>query len=317
MTRTVTWVIGAGGLLGSSVARVARSRGELWSPAVPVPWGTPEAGGVLRSHLAAFADTVDGAWRIAWCAGAGVTATGAASLAAEERVFADFCADLAAGMLSTRDGGLFLASSAGALYAGASGPPFTERSEPQPLADYGHSKLRMEAIASRACQELGLGLVIGRIGNLYGPGQDLAKAQGLVSHLCRSAVQRSPLHLFVPLDTVRDYLYADDAGAMVIDLLDRLDHATHRSGPGVHLKVMSSGHGVTVGFVLAEVARVVRRRPDVVFGASPQSRWQAPDLRLRSTTWTQVDRRMLTPMPVGIARTLQATRLRLQEGRLG
>ena len=59
-------------------------------------------------------------------------------------------------------------------------------------------------------------LLVGRISNLYGPGQNLAKPQGLVSQLCRAQLTRQPLSVYVSLDTMRDYLYVDDAAAMVV-----------------------------------------------------------------------------------------------------
>lgn len=317
MTRPVTWVVGAGGLLGSSTARAARRRGGLWSPSRPIPWATPDAGRALRSLLGEFAQEVNGGpWQIAWCAGTGMTASGRAPLAQEEAVLAEFLEDLTGSTLAPASGALFLASSAGAVYAGSAGPPFTEASEPRPLSEYGHSKLRTEAIAARVGTQLGLPIVIGRIGNLFGPGQNLGKEQGLISQLCRSVMLRRPLQTFVPLDTVRDYLFADDAGEIVLDLLDRLRLEADDGRPGTYLKVMCHGHGVTVGFVLAEVGRILKRRPDAVFGSRPQSRWQALDLRLGSVIWPEIDRRPLTPMPVGIARTLEATRSRLLSGDL-
>ena len=53
--------------------------------------------------------------------------------------------------------------------------------------------------------------MIGRFSNLYGPGQNLGKLQGLISRLALSAVTRQPINIFVPLDTIRDYVYVDDA----------------------------------------------------------------------------------------------------------
>jgi UDP-glucose 4-epimerase len=202
------------------------------------------------------------------------------------------------------------------VYAGSVGAPFDEDSSPRPLSEYGRSKLRLEALLTQASQANGLPAVIGRLSNLYGPAQNLGKGQGLVSHLCRCVLTRVPVALFVSLDTVRDYLYAEDSGAMVADLLDRLRATSAEQGPGTHLKVMSSGNGVTVGFLLAEVARIMKRPPDVVFGATPETANQAGDLRLRSIVWPELDRRPLTPLPVGIAHVIEATRMRILGGTL-
>ena len=63
--------------------------------------------------------------------------------------------------------------------------------------------------------------MIGRIANLYGPGQNLDKPQGLVSQLCAAHLERRPVSIWVSLDTLRDYLYAPDCAQMVLDCLDR------------------------------------------------------------------------------------------------
>jgi UDP-glucose 4-epimerase len=282
-----------------------------------VPWGRADAGAVLAAQARDFAARVgSGPWQVAWCAGAGVTSSAAAVLAEEERVFAQFLEALCGSSLSKEYGGVFLASSAGGVYAGSAGPPFDESSAPQPLSEYGRSKLRLEELLRRVSREYGLPTVVGRLGNLYGPGQNLGKAQGLVSHLCRCVLTRVPVALFVSLDTVRDYLYADDSGSMVVALLDRLRAATAEQGPSAHLKVLGSGNGVTVGFLLAEVERIMKRRPEVVFGATDETAVQARDLRLRSVVWPELDRRPLTPLPVGIAQVIEATRLRMLGGTL-
>ena len=43
--------------------------------------------------------------------------------------------------------------------------------------------------------------------------------------------------------------------------------------------------------------------PRVVLGTSPIAKYQARDLRLRSTVWRRLDHRALTPLPAGIHAT--------------
>ena len=73
-------------------------------------------------------------------------------------------------------------------------------------------------------------MVIGRIANLYGPGQDPTKAQGLVSQLCRAHLERRPTSIYVSLDTARDYLFVDDAARLVLGATERAARA-HRGPP--------------------------------------------------------------------------------------
>lgn len=310
----LTWVIGSHGLLGQHVQRRVRS---TWGTP-DVPWLTDGGANVaLRQGIETLLEAVgDGPWDIAWCAGAGVVATPAELVEQERAVFAGFLADLAdlvgPGGVGSR-GALFFASSAGGVYADSAGPPFTERSAPAARTPYGHAKLAMEADLGRFAEATGTPVLVGRIANLYGPGQNLSKPQGLVSQICLTHLTGHPLSLYVSLDTMRDYLYADDAARMIVAGLDGLREqvATAGSGPVV-TKVLASGHSTTVGGLLGEATRLFRRRPRVVLGASPAAAGQVRDLRLRSTVWPELDRLARTPLAVGIAATADDVGRRLR-----
>ena len=136
---TTAWVIGATGLLGSAVCRrlVAQGR-ELRT--TDVPWDDPTAAVEALLHAA---DQLPQGWEAYWCAGAGVVGSSQAELDAEIAVLNGF---LTSWEPRPAGNGLFLASSAGGVYAGASGPPFTEHTEPAPISAYGRAKLRSEEI---------------------------------------------------------------------------------------------------------------------------------------------------------------------------
>lgn len=311
MSGVLSWVVGSGGLLGANVERSLTRRGPVWRPDSPVPWGTPGVSGHLAAAVARFtAEAGDGGWQVAWCAGAGVPSTPDALLRTEERVFDGFLAALAG---SRGPGALFIASSAGGVYAGSASPPFTEHTIPLPLAPYGQSKLRVEKAAHEWGSATGHPVAIGRISNLYGYGQDLSKPQGLVSHLCRAQLRRQPVSIYVSMDTVRDYLWAGDAGDLVSACLDR---AQSLRGTEPVTKILASEHGTTVGALLAELRRVHGRPTQVVHATSPASAWQAKDLRMRSLVWPDLRRRPLTPLPVGIAAVLRHLMRQQQAGRL-
>lgn len=294
----------------------------MWTPTRPVPWGDADrARGALTALTDDFAADVQEAgagWQVAWCAGAGVTGTGQAVLDAEVAVFRHVLEGLGRALGPVAgSGGLFLASSAGGVYSGSVGPPFDERSIPDPLSPYGRSKLAMEQAARSWAQRTGVPLLVGRIANLYGPGQDLTKAQGLISQICRAHLRGQPLSVYVSLDTVRDYLYATDCGGLVVDGLARLRvEAEAADGPLVVIKVLASQRGVTVGAVIAELRRVLKRPPRIVLGSSPVAALQTRDLRLRSVVWPELDARALTPLPVGMKATATHVLRGLQVGAL-
>lgn len=302
MAIPLTWVIGAGGLLGGAVSSEVGRRGGLVHRE-RIPWGDVDrAVEALSEGLARVVERsrqTSGAWRVAWCAGAGVTSTAGTSLGDEVRVFRRVL-ELIADLADSRPEVVFLASSAGGVYAGSANPPFTELHPPQPISAYGEAKLAMEDAATAFGVRTGTPVLIGRIANLYGPGQNLGKPQGLISHICRAHLIGQPISIYVPLDTVRDYLFVHDCAAMIVEALDA------RARYSIHpvVKIFASQQGATVAALLGECRRIFKRSPRVVLGQSANAQLQARDLRLRSVVWPDVDRRTLTPLPVGIKSTV-------------
>lgn len=310
MSTNCTWVIGSGGLLGSAVAREHRRRGDHVRTS-SVPWADHElAKSMLLQECRDFFDSVGGStWNIVWAAGAGVNGTSADQFALENQLIAEILTAVSA--WADESGTFFLASSAGGVYAGAPGAPHNEATRPVPLGDYGLAKLESESIAQEFGDRTGINVVIGRFANLYGPGQNLGKPQGLISHLCRGYLMASPVSIYVPMDTLRDYLFVTDAAEMVADTLQL---SGRRPAPPT-TKIYASGSAVTIGSILGACRTVFRRRPNVVLAASPLAAFQGRDLRLRSIVWPEIDRRTHRTLPAGIASTLHATRQALGAGR--
>lgn len=297
------FVVGAGGLLGGAVSALLERRPGGEVVRAVVPWSDEDASvAALTEQLRPVVDR-GARWSLVWCAGAGVVASGPDALDRERRVIERVLASSAAFLdeEAAARGTAFVASSAGGVYAGSSGAPFDEGTEPRPLAPYGWSKLGVEELFRSWAGQTGVPVVVGRFANIYGPGQDLAKAQGLVSQLCLAHLQGRPSSIYVPVDTIRDYLFVDDAAALTVAALDRAGSLPPGS---VVTKIMASGLGVTIGALIAELQRVVKRRPRIVWGSHASSSRQALDLRFRSLVWPELDRRSLTPIAAGIHRTL-------------
>lgn len=271
----ITWVIGAGGLLGSAVVRA------LDTPylAGSVPWHDPDqAIATLQSQTAEFARAVgDSRWAIVWAAGQATTSSSAQDTARELMVFTAFVEAVSAALPHDR-GTVFITSSAGGVYGGSVGAPFDDRSDPKPLGTYGKLKLDQEQVATdrlgATCQ-----VILGRVSNLYGPGQDLTKLQGLISRLALASVTRVPITMFVSLDTLRDYLYVDDAAAMICMWLDRSPVLDGRP----LTVVIAAGQSVSLGHVISTMQDVTRTRIPVAYGAHASASAQSRDLRLIPT----------------------------------
>jgi UDP-glucose 4-epimerase len=299
MTRAA-WVIGASGLLGGAVTRRLRA-GDEWDEVIaePLPWDDPEAAVREVTRLAERVLSTAHPTTLFWCAGASVIGATPDRLAQELDLLTALL-DAIADVFTRAPGhelDMFFASSAGGVYAGSQDPPFTEHTEPVPISPYGAAKLESELLTRRFADATGSRLVIGRIANLYGPGQRLDKAQGVISQICRSYITGTPTPIYVSLDTIRDYLFVDDAADLIAAtmLIAHDDHVT--------VKIFGSLQPVTLGAILGLMKAVFKRRPPVMLGRSPNATAQALDLRFRSVVLPQIDQRPRRSLASGIHAT--------------
>jgi UDP-glucose 4-epimerase len=291
----LTWIVGRGGLLGGAVSRAV---GPEFT-GLPVAWENYDAAvSVLDSDIQRFiTEARNDDWSVIWAAGSGVIGSTADKLAAETRILAHFATRLRDSRPTGR-GAFFLSSSAGGVYAGSVRPPFTESTTPRPLSLYGETKFAQEEIL-RTTLAGRLPLVIGRFSNLAGPGQNLTKQQGLVSQLCSAVVTRQSLNVFVPMETLRDYLYVDDGAAMVRTLVE---NAVSAQPSTPVLRNISSQRPVSVCTVLRTVQQVAHRSVRIALGSSPSSRYHVRDLRLCTEFPDDFHGVAITPFPVTVKR---------------
>lgn len=283
----ITWILGSGGLLGSALARLTTHH---YSPG-PVPWADPaEAAATLRSQARDFEAATEGApWRVIWAAGAATTSTPRDQALSELVPLQGLLSGLRSA-LPSGPGTFFLTSSAGGVYAGSSNPPFTTSTTPFPLSAYGELKLEQESLVAEALTGL-TPAVIGRISNLYGPGQNLTKLQGLISRLALSAIHQEPVNIFVPLDTIRDYLYSDDAARTILRLT-----AQPPKGTDVTTEILATGRATTIGQLIRTMNEISKRRVPVALGSDASAQAQALDLRVEPSL--ELDR--VTTLPAGM-----------------
>jgi UDP-glucose 4-epimerase len=293
-----------------------------------LPWGDP---GTLRSRFeelsrALVRDAVDQgheSWSVFWCAGTGVVGTAAGALAEEARTWEEFLACLAEGLAAVPparrpSGSVFLASSAGGVYGESGAGPATEDSPCRPMSVYGRTKLRQEAaLVDWAQPHPEVSTLIARISNLYGPGQKIGKSQGLVSHMSRCLIHHLPVHIYVPLDTIRDYLFAEDAARAIVRWVDRLGREACRAGePRRILKLCAAEEETTVAALIGVFRRIARRQMKVVAGVHPSQSEQPARLWLRSRCWTDEPRTARTSLLEGVAALHRHQFALYQAGRL-
>ena len=293
----IVWVIGAGGLLGSAVVRAARGRGDTVLISSNIPW-SDSAGTVdsiresARQLLEIISSDPSRGWGIVWAAGHATTASDERQLDSELATFRSCLEAINVELRDTRGGVFALASSAGGVYAGSENPPFSSESEPCPLGGYGRLKVQQET----AVKEL-LGptirVLIARIANLYGPGQDLSKLQGLISRLALTSVTKEPLTMFVPLDTLRDYMTADDAAARIL-------HWMSVDNRPLTIRVVASGEATSLGYLINLMKDITHTATPIAYGLHASAAHQSHDLRLSPDNDEYTQSLSVTPLPAGI-----------------
>ena len=93
----------------------------------------------------------------------------------------------------------------------------------------------------------------------------------------------------MPLDTIRDYLFAADAGGMIVAACDRLAREDEgRGARRVVVKIFASEVDSTVAAVLASWRRSLHRPLGVVIGGQPAGRLQPRTLSFRSEVWPEL-----------------------------
>ena len=101
-------------------------------------------------------------------------------------------------------------SSGGAVYGNAPGRPNVESDPCHPCGCYGRAKCAAERLIETHAARSGLACTILRITNPYGYPVPKSRAQGLVPHALRCAVEGQPLALWGDGSARKDFLYYTD-----------------------------------------------------------------------------------------------------------
>lgn len=241
-----TLVIG-GGLVGSAVA--GHCDGTI---AENIRWdhlalASADLEAVVREHCS------NGPWAVAWCAGVGVVGSTRKELEQESLLLSTV---LDAMWDGRKNGRFLLTSSGGGLHGGTNFLRVNEMTPPMPISPYGWAKYAQEDMVTKWAKHTGVPTVIARPSNVYGPSQRLGKPQGFISQVLWKTITGEPLLLSVPWETQRDFIYADDAGRRMADLLCDVKS-------GIDVRVVASGKSVTLSHVASLARQITGRSPTV------------------------------------------------------
>lgn len=127
---------------------------------------------------------------------------------------------------------LIYLSSGGTVYGNPYINPVLEAAVLNPISTYGAVKVAIEAFINVAQVEWGLEPVIFRPSNPYGERQGGKRAQGLMSYLLRSAIQRQPITIFGDGGVIRDYIYVTDLARLIAQAVERNVCGIFNAGSG-------------------------------------------------------------------------------------
>lgn len=111
-------------------------------------------------------------------------------------------------------------SSGGTVYGNPKEQPILEDIRPQPINHYGNIKLCIENTIRTFNTQLHTKMLIARISNPYGPGQDYHKGVGFIDAALKKAMAHETIEIWGDGKTERDYIYIEDACKMVASLID-------------------------------------------------------------------------------------------------
>lgn len=306
---TTAWVVGGGGLLGAALCRALRHNGSpVFSPSERFLWtNASQFAPQLEAAVQAFATSVRVAdrWEIYWAAGAGTMGSLDADLALETQFLALLLRLVESkSCLMATPGAVAFASSAGAIYAGSSDYITTENTPLAPTTAYGREKLRQEGLLRSVSEAYnGRTVLLARLSTLYGPGQSLRKRQGLLAHIARCILSNRPIQIYVPLDTIRDYIIADDAAAAMVAAL-----RAKSEEPRVLAKIIASEQPTTIAEIISIFRKIARRAPRIITSVSDLTSLYSRRVQFQSVIAPKCARSPGTSLFIGIAQVMAAER---------
>jgi UDP-glucose 4-epimerase len=135
------------------------------------------------------------------------------------------------------------ASTGGAIYGEGDGRelPFTESAECRPDAPYGQSKYAAEGYLGLYRRLYGLGTVVLRLGNVFGPRQDPLGEAGVVAIFCSAALERRQPTVFGDGHQTRDYVYVGDVADAFLAAAAGDGAGPYNIGTGIETSVIDLG----------------------------------------------------------------------------
>lgn len=121
-------------------------------------------------------------------------------------------------MLQNTNTKLIFLSSGGTVYGNQEVQPIKETAIAMPINHYGNVKLCIENTIRIFDIQAHSKMLIARISNPYGPGQDFTKGVGFIDAVVKKALSNDTIEVWGDGEVIRDYIYIDDVCKMLYAL---------------------------------------------------------------------------------------------------
>lgn len=117
---------------------------------------------------------------------------------------------------------LLFISSGGTVYGDKGLKIIDETCLPEPINHYGNLKLCIENTILTFARQMNAKVMVARISNVYGPGQDYTKGVGFIDAALKKSISNRPLEIWGDGNIIRDYIYIEDV-CKILEVLLRYE----------------------------------------------------------------------------------------------
>ena len=147
-------------------------------------------------------------------------------------------------------------SSGGTVYGIQEEQPIKESSLANPINHYGSVKLCIETVLKTFNKQSHSNMIIARISNPYGPGQDFNKGVGFIDAALKKTLNHEQIEIWGDGSVVRDYIYIEDVCEMIGSLINYDGNE--------EVFNVSSNQGISLNDVISKM-KEYGLAPDVVY----------------------------------------------------
>lgn len=164
-------------------------------------------------------------------------------------------------------------SSGGAVYGQlAEQKVATEGDIPMPVSPYGICKLATEHYMEYFKRKYGIEYVVYRLSNPYGPRQAFKKEQGVIPAFLRRILDNEEITILGDGTASRDYIYIEDAAAMIADSLPKQNkYSVYNIG---------SGHQTALNEIITALERIFGKKVPTTYMEAPRTTLQKTDISI-------------------------------------